>query len=134
MVDAAPDDLQVAAMIRAIIGIAQELDIEVIAQGVESEAQRAFLTSVAAKTRAQGYYYSKPVPADRATGLLRDSLIRPDQLPQLLWAVGQRSLGPVINWPVSGGGRPPRTALIATLNCQSASGDRGSFPARRFFH
>ena len=81
MVDAAPDDLQVAAMIRAIIGIAQELDIEVIAQGVESEAQRAFLTSVASKTRAQGYYYSKPVPADRATGLLRDSLIRPDQQP-----------------------------------------------------
>ena len=81
MVDAAPDDLQVAAMIRAIIGIAQELDIEVIAQGVESEAQRAFLTSVAAKTRAQGYYYSEPVPADRAAGLLRDSLIRPHQLP-----------------------------------------------------
>ena len=72
MVDAAPDDLQVAAMIRAIIGIAQELDIEVIAQGVESEAQRAFLTSVAAKTRAQGYYYSEPVPADRAAACFVD--------------------------------------------------------------
>ena len=88
MVDAAPDNSQVAAMIRAIIGIAQELDIEVIAQGVESEAQRAFLTSVASKTRAQGYYYSEPVPADRATDLLRGCLIRPFQRPEAPVGIG----------------------------------------------
>lgn len=83
MVDAAPTHPQDAAMVRAIIGIAQELDIEVIAQGVEGEAQRAFLTSVAAKTKAQGYYYSRPVPAERATDLLRNSVIGPHQRPDV---------------------------------------------------
>jgi diguanylate cyclase (GGDEF)-like protein/PAS domain S-box-containing protein len=79
LVDAATSHSKDAAMVRAIIGIAQELDIEVIAQGVENEAQRAFLTSVAVKTRAQGYYYSQPVTAEQATALLHDSLIGPHQ-------------------------------------------------------
>jgi EAL domain-containing protein (putative c-di-GMP-specific phosphodiesterase class I) len=44
MIDEATQDPGASAMVRAIIGIARELNIEVIAQGVETEAQRDLLT------------------------------------------------------------------------------------------
>jgi EAL domain-containing protein (putative c-di-GMP-specific phosphodiesterase class I) len=40
MIDASTQDPEASAMVRAIIGVARELDIEVVAQGVETEAQR----------------------------------------------------------------------------------------------
>jgi len=66
-----------AAMVRAIIGIARELDIEVVAQGVETEDQRAFFASAAATAKAQGFYFSMAVQADRAADLLRRRRIQP---------------------------------------------------------
>jgi len=77
MLDAAMRDPGDSAMVRAIIGVARELDIEVIAQGVETEAQRDLLSSVPSTTKVQGYYYSAPVPASGATELLRQRLIEP---------------------------------------------------------
>jgi EAL domain-containing protein (putative c-di-GMP-specific phosphodiesterase class I) len=64
-------------MVRAIIGLARELDIEVMAQGVENEAQRDLLTAAPSTTKVQGFYYSAPVPASGATQLLRQRLIEP---------------------------------------------------------
>jgi EAL domain-containing protein (putative c-di-GMP-specific phosphodiesterase class I) len=63
--------------ISSLIGLARELDIEVIAQGVETEAQRDLLTCAPSTTKVQGYYYSAPVPAFHATELLRQRLIEP---------------------------------------------------------
>jgi len=60
-----------AAMVRAIVGIAGQLKIEVVAQGIETEAQRNFLSATAAQATAQGFYYSEAVPADSATEMLR---------------------------------------------------------------
>lgn len=74
---AAQQDQRNAAMVRAIIGLARELDIEVIAQGVENEAQRDLLTAAPSTTKVQGFYYSAPVPASDATQLLRQRLIEP---------------------------------------------------------
>ena len=48
---AAQQDQRNAAMVRAIIGLARELDIEVMAQGVENEAQRDLLTAAPSTTR-----------------------------------------------------------------------------------
>ena len=77
MVNSAPYDAGNAAMVRAIMGIARELDVEVIAQGMETEAQRSFLGTAGATAKGQGYYYSEPVPADRATEILRAKQITP---------------------------------------------------------
>lgn len=77
MLDAAMKDQGESAMVRAIVGVARELDIEVIAQGVEMEAQRELLTCVPSTTKVQGYYYSAPVRAGSATDLLRQRLIEP---------------------------------------------------------
>jgi diguanylate cyclase (GGDEF)-like protein/PAS domain S-box-containing protein len=59
-----------AAIVRAIIGLARELSIEVVAEGVETAAQRAFLISAGCQL-AQGHYFGKPVPVIAATALLR---------------------------------------------------------------
>lgn len=64
-------------MVRAIIDIAHELNVDVIAQGIETEAQHAFLSETAAARMAQGFYYCQPVPANRATELLRQKRIAP---------------------------------------------------------
>jgi diguanylate cyclase (GGDEF)-like protein/PAS domain S-box-containing protein len=77
LIDAAPLDPEASAMVRAIIGVARELDIDVIAQGVQTEAQRELLNCAPSTTKVQGFYYSAPVPAVQATELLRQRLIEP---------------------------------------------------------
>jgi diguanylate cyclase (GGDEF)-like protein/PAS domain S-box-containing protein len=66
-----------ATMIRAIINIARELNIGVIAEGVETEEQRALLASTGSTTHAQGYYFSEAVAASRADELLREGAVKP---------------------------------------------------------
>jgi len=53
------DDL---ALCEAIIAMAHKLGIKVIAEGVETDKQRSLLTTVGCDF-AQGYLYSKPLPA-----------------------------------------------------------------------
>jgi diguanylate cyclase (GGDEF)-like protein len=65
-----PDD---ATIVRATIGLAHELGIEVIAEGVETAEQQAFLLSARCRL-AQGFRLGKPMPADRAGDLLRANL------------------------------------------------------------
>lgn len=77
MIDAATKDPGATAMVRAIVGAARELDIEVIAKGVETEAQRQLLTCAPSPEKVQGFYYSAPVSAEDATGMLRQKLVEP---------------------------------------------------------
>jgi EAL domain-containing protein (putative c-di-GMP-specific phosphodiesterase class I) len=67
-------DSRNATVVRAAIRLAKELGIEVIAEGVETEAQANFLLS-AGCAYAQGYYFSRPVNAERATELLQQGKI-----------------------------------------------------------
>jgi diguanylate cyclase (GGDEF)-like protein/PAS domain S-box-containing protein len=64
-------DPQSAATIGAIVKFAQDIGIEVIAQGVETEQQRAVLDASPATMRAQGFHFSAPVGAAEAAQLLR---------------------------------------------------------------
>lgn len=57
-------------MVRGIVQMAQGLGLHVIAEGVETDAQRACLTELGCDA-AQGYLFSRPVPAAEAWGLVR---------------------------------------------------------------
>jgi EAL domain-containing protein (putative c-di-GMP-specific phosphodiesterase class I) len=65
-------------MVRAIAGIARELNIDVVAQGVETEAQWSYLTAASPVTKVQGYYYSEAVPPGRADELLQRRTLAPE--------------------------------------------------------
>ncbi|TLX47871.1 hypothetical protein C1E24_06435 [Pseudoalteromonas phenolica] len=56
-----------------IIRLAKYLNINVVAEGVENERQ-AYLLNVMGCGILQGYYFSKPLPADKATQLLESEL------------------------------------------------------------
>jgi len=51
-----------AALVKAIIAMADALGLSVVAEGVETEAQYQFLKETTCKT-IQGYYFYKPMPA-----------------------------------------------------------------------
>ncbi|GAB0150141.1 hypothetical protein McPS_28810 [Marichromatium sp. PS1] len=61
---------QAIAILKAIIGLGENLGLERIAEGVETEAQRRFLLAHHC-TVAQGYYYCRPLPAEQLEPLLR---------------------------------------------------------------
>jgi len=63
-----PDD---AAIVRAIIVVAQELTLDVTAEGVETAEQVEFLENHGCG-RAQGYYFARPLPADEMRSKLGD--------------------------------------------------------------
>ncbi|MCE1194250.1 MAG: EAL domain-containing protein [Acidovorax sp.] len=62
-----------ALIVQTIIGMAQSLGIDVIAEGVETEAQRAFLEHHGC-TLWQGYLFSRPVPVEVLEERLRSGL------------------------------------------------------------
>jgi len=59
-----PEDVEDAALVNAILSMAECLSLKVIAEGVETEEQREYLMSSACRY-IQGYFYSKPLPRDR---------------------------------------------------------------------
>ncbi|MEQ1621237.1 MAG: EAL domain-containing protein [Methylococcales bacterium] len=59
-----------ALIVQTIIGIANNLCIKVIAEGVETELQRAFLEQHGC-LQYQGYLFSKPVPVEEFENLIK---------------------------------------------------------------
>jgi diguanylate cyclase (GGDEF)-like protein/PAS domain S-box-containing protein len=78
-----------AATIHAIINLARELGIKVIAEGVEARTQLDLAISTGS-AEAQGFFFSKPVAADRAFALLSSGKIVPAGQP-LAIAAGPKS-------------------------------------------
>ncbi|MCW8907485.1 MAG: EAL domain-containing protein [Sedimenticola sp.] len=65
-IPADPNDMAITA---AVLAMGQSLDLKVIAEGVETEAQAAFLKAHQCH-EVQGYLYSRPVSADEIETLL----------------------------------------------------------------
>jgi len=58
-------------IINTILQLARSLDMDVVAEGVETRDQLARLTAMGCSS-GQGYYFSRPVDAERAQRLIRD--------------------------------------------------------------
>jgi EAL domain-containing protein (putative c-di-GMP-specific phosphodiesterase class I) len=62
-------DKKSAAIMRLIVSLGSELDIEVIAEGVETEEQLQLLTDLGCP-QVQGYLLGRPMPAEKVQGVL----------------------------------------------------------------
>lgn len=58
-----------ATIVKSIIGLAKGMKLQIIAEGVETQAQAVFLMNNGC-TYAQGYFYSKPLEAKKLEGLI----------------------------------------------------------------
>ena len=56
------EDEKNSCIVKAVIALANSLEVNVVAEGVETEVQKEFLLQNAC-THAQGYYFSKPLAA-----------------------------------------------------------------------
>lgn len=66
-----PHDEEDAAISKAIVALGQSLNLEIIAEGVETKDQKEFLINNGCEN-IQGYYYSKPLPAQEIVAILSD--------------------------------------------------------------
>jgi diguanylate cyclase (GGDEF)-like protein/PAS domain S-box-containing protein len=64
-----PEDARGGGFITAILGLARQLGLRVVAEGIETEAQLDFLRAEGAG-HGQGFHLGRPVPAGQATELL----------------------------------------------------------------
>jgi diguanylate cyclase (GGDEF)-like protein/PAS domain S-box-containing protein len=71
-----PDDASIA---QAIINMAHNLRLKVVAEGVETASQLSFLSSHGCD-QMQGYYFARPLPANEVTQMLQENrqLQRPE--------------------------------------------------------
>jgi diguanylate cyclase (GGDEF)-like protein/PAS domain S-box-containing protein len=67
-----------AAIIGAIISMAKSLKLEIIAEGVETSAQAAFLHAQGCRAM-QGFFFSRPQPADEFAATLSKKIILPEK-------------------------------------------------------
>lgn len=67
-----PDD---AAIVTAVIALSKALKLNVIAEGVETEPQRQFLSALGCEAY-QGFLFHKAIPADEFAAMYRDQATR----------------------------------------------------------
>jgi EAL domain-containing protein (putative c-di-GMP-specific phosphodiesterase class I) len=67
-------DKAAASLATSIISMAHSLGVRVIAEGVETEEQLNFLKDYDCD-EIQGFYCSKPIPAESFTGLLKKKIL-----------------------------------------------------------
>ncbi len=70
-----PDDKDDLSIVRAIIGLTQQLNLRAVAEGVETIEQLKALRQLDCN-EYQGYYFSAPVSAEQAARLMGDGRLR----------------------------------------------------------
>ena len=66
-----------AVIVKAAIGLAHQLNLDVVVEGVETAEQLKLVRSCGCR-KVQGYYFSKPLPAAQVSMLLRAGRIVPE--------------------------------------------------------
>jgi EAL domain-containing protein (putative c-di-GMP-specific phosphodiesterase class I) len=69
-----PDDSDDKAITQAVVDLGRALGLEVIAEGVENDAQLNFLKEIGCQVM-QGYYFSRPVPASEIEAMFESGKI-----------------------------------------------------------
>ena len=72
------DDANDASIARMVVALARSLGLESVAEGVETEAQQAFLAGLGCDSY-QGYLFSKPLPRAEFEEFFRRRLPRPPE-------------------------------------------------------
>jgi diguanylate cyclase (GGDEF)-like protein/PAS domain S-box-containing protein len=65
-----PDDRNACVLVAGMVGLADGLGLQALAEGIETEAQRAFLVGHGCEL-GQGYLFSRPVAAEQIEPLVR---------------------------------------------------------------
>ena len=73
-----PNDSQSSILIGTILGMSKALGLQVVAEGIETEEQLTVLIAMGCHM-AQGYYFSKPVPAKEIPALTKCCFRRPKE-------------------------------------------------------
>lgn len=71
-----PDTAHSVTIVRNTIALAHDLGMTVVAEGVETEAQRRLLLEMGCD-HAQGFLFSRPVDADEFTRMLEGGVLKP---------------------------------------------------------
>jgi diguanylate cyclase (GGDEF)-like protein len=74
-------DMQATALMKSIVAIADALNLDIIVEGVETRTHVEILTGLGCEV-AQGFYFSRPGPADLIAEQLGADAMRPSPLPQ----------------------------------------------------
>ena len=67
--DIAPDNSD-AALLKGIIGLAHSLQLEVVADGIDTQQPMDFLQQFQSD-ELRGYFFSKPLPADECSAWIK---------------------------------------------------------------
>ena len=70
-----PESKDDSAIVEAIVAMAHSLQLKVVAEGVETKEQFDFLRTLGCD-QIQGYYFSKPIPANEVVMLLYKTMTR----------------------------------------------------------
>jgi len=70
-----PEDEEDIAISRAVIALAKSMNLDIIAEGVETKEQRDFLVQNECRN-IQGYYYSKPVSSQEMKKILENGFFQ----------------------------------------------------------
>jgi EAL domain-containing protein (putative c-di-GMP-specific phosphodiesterase class I) len=66
-----------ASIVRAVIGMGKSLNMQVVAEGVETSEQLTFLKQQICP-QGQGYLFSRPLEADALCSLVERAVLRTD--------------------------------------------------------
>ena len=77
-VQAIPNDRSVCVMVSSIVHLARSLGLTVVVEGTETEEQIAWLSALG-EIEAQGFLFSRPVPADAIPALIERFGVRGEQ-------------------------------------------------------